>query len=171
MEKTQEGNWTESRQLCGDMTQFRKIWILDSINNISRGVIEVRWVRKDQMPLFTYETESPTIGIVRKISRCGTLEWNSQLSIRLLVLAQVVISGLWDRVLPRAPPSVWSLFEILSPPSTPPHQVLSPSLSKILNKSKKSPDTTWILYPWSSDIFFSLWQESSIMSESPCSFH
>ena len=44
--------------------------MLDDISNISRGVIELTSVRRDQLPSFTYETESPKIRIVRNIPRC-----------------------------------------------------------------------------------------------------
>ena len=60
--------------------------------------------------------------------------WCRWLSIGLLVLAQVMISGSWDQVPCQALCSAWSLFEILSlPHPLPLPLMLSPFLS--LNKS------------------------------------
>ena len=52
--------------------------------------------------------------------------WLSQLSLQLLILAQVMISELWDRALPGALSSVWSLFISLS--TLPPAHTVSLSL-------------------------------------------
>ena len=59
----------------------------------------------------------------------GAPEWRSQSSVRLLVSAQVMISGSWDQALHGAPHSAGSLLEILSSsPSAPPTHALSFSL-------------------------------------------
>ena len=44
----------------------------------------------------------------------GAPGWPSWLSVQLLILAQVMILGLWDQALHRVPCWVWSLFKILS---------------------------------------------------------
>ena len=44
----------------------------------------------------------------------GVFGWLSQLNIQLLILAQVMGSGLWDQAQLQAPHSEKSLFEILS---------------------------------------------------------
>ena len=61
------------------------------------------------------------------------LGWLSQLSIRLLVSAQVMISGSWHRAPRWALSGAWSLLKILSPsPSAPPT-----ALGSLSKKKKK----------------------------------
>lgn len=64
-----------------------------------------------------------------KNNNTGPPGWDSRLSIRLLVSAQVGISGSWDRAPGWAPPSAGNLLEILFPSVTPTCVLtLSPSL-------------------------------------------
>ena len=65
---------------------------------------------------------------------CGAPGWLSWLSVRVLILARVMIPGLWDWALSGTPRWVWSLLRILSlPPSLRPcsEPALSLSLSKV----------------------------------------
>ena len=55
--------------------------------------------------------------MVTRTLHLGRLGSSVGLSVRLLVLAQVTISGSWDRALYQAPHSVGSLLESLSLPS------------------------------------------------------
>lgn len=65
-----------------------------------------------------------------KFSTIRVLEWLSQLSVGLLLLAQVKIPGSWDRALSQALCWAWSLLEMLSfsPSVSPPAYTLSFSL-------------------------------------------
>ena len=67
-------------------------------------------------------------------------EWLSQVGVRLLISALVMILGLWDRALNQAPGSAGSLLEILSLPlplPLPPTHALSKQINKILEGRKE----------------------------------
>lgn len=51
--------------------------------------------------------------------KCGVAGWLGWLSIQLLILAHIIISGSWDQALPWAPHSGSLLLSLF--PSSPPH--------------------------------------------------
>ena len=69
-----------------------------------------------------------------KLSISEAPGWLCQLSVQLLTLAQVMISGPWDRALSWAPCSARSLLEILCLPLLLPLLLSLSQINNILNK-------------------------------------
>jgi len=84
--------------------------------------------------LLKLESESskayPKLGYIKELPAWGVPGWLSQSNVQLLILAQAMISGLWNRAPRQAPCWAWSPLEILSLPLP----LLPPNLSQ---KNKK----------------------------------